>query len=170
MIAPSHLLSYSPSTISLNHAWRNTLVHLLIVSAFSDNSTQSLIDAVNADITHNKVAALRGLSLRTGAYFNEADVNEVDWQESFWGSNYGRLRRVKKRYDGEGMCGVRSRRKGSGTCVGWKEGWQRGRGGGGERMSCSWIVETGRGSCMFILTKNLYLICCPETDTCQRSC
>jgi hypothetical protein len=61
---------------SIIQPWRNTLVHLLIVSAFSDNSTQSFIDAV---YTHNKVAALRVLSPRTGAYFNEADVNEVDW-------------------------------------------------------------------------------------------
>jgi hypothetical protein len=134
MIAPSHRPSYFPSTISLNPAWRNTLAHLLIVSAFSDNSPPSLIDAVYADMTHNKVAALRELSPRTGAYFNEADVNEVNWQESFWGSNYGRLRRTKKRYDGEGVLWCRG-------CVGSEE-WEE-----GERDLCrvKGGMATGKG-------------------------
>jgi FAD/FMN-containing dehydrogenase len=30
---------------------------------------------------------------------NEADYFEPDWQASFWGANYPRLREIKQRYD-----------------------------------------------------------------------
>jgi hypothetical protein len=99
MIAHPHQPTYSPSNISLNPAWRTTLVHMLIVSSFPDSSPQALVDAVYADITHNKTATLRDLSPDTGAYFNEADLHEVNWQQSFWGANYAKLRRIKHKYD-----------------------------------------------------------------------
>jgi hypothetical protein len=116
MIATTHQATYSISTISLNPAWRSSLVHLLVVSSFPDGSSQSLTTAVYSDMTHNKIAALCGLSPGTGAYFNEADINEVDWQESFWGGNYGKLREMKERVDGEGVLWCRG-------CVG-SEKWE----------------------------------------------
>jgi hypothetical protein len=99
MIASPHESTYYPSTLSINPAWRNTLVHLIVTSSFPDSSPQSLVDAVYSDITHNKTAALRKLSPNTGAYFNEADSYEVDWQKSFFGANYEKLRKVKEKYD-----------------------------------------------------------------------
>jgi hypothetical protein len=116
MIAPPHSASHAPSTISATPAWRSTLVHLLIVSSFPDNSPPSLIDSIYSDITHNKTAALRKLSPGTGAYFNEADKNEVGWQQSFWGEAYERLRKVKRRVDPGGVMWCR-------RCVGSEE-WE----------------------------------------------
>jgi hypothetical protein len=87
----------------MNPAWRDTLTHLIVVSSFPDGSSQSLIDAVYRDITYNKTAALRKLSPDTGAYFNEADSYEVDWQKSFFGENYEKLRRLKENYDPENV-------------------------------------------------------------------
>lgn len=98
MIASRNVPSYSPSTISLNLSWRNTLVHLVVAASILDGSSQSLTEAVYADIT-NKTAALRRLAPDTGAYFNEANPNEIDWQESFWGGNYEKLKEVKEKYD-----------------------------------------------------------------------
>jgi FAD/FMN-containing dehydrogenase len=34
-----------------------------------------------------------------GAYPNEADYFEPDWQQSFWGNNYPKLLEIKRRYD-----------------------------------------------------------------------
>jgi hypothetical protein len=99
MIASPSSPTYFPTTISMNPAWRDTLVHLIVVSSFSDSSPQSVVDAVYRDITYTKTAALRKLSPDTGAYFNEADSYEVDWQTSFFGENYEELRRVKEKYD-----------------------------------------------------------------------
>lgn len=38
-----------------------------------------------------------------GAYVNEADYFEKDWQRVFWGDNYGRLLKIKKQYDPDGL-------------------------------------------------------------------
>jgi hypothetical protein len=34
-----------------------------------------------------------------GAYVSESDYFQRDWQQAFWGSNYGRLAAAKKKYD-----------------------------------------------------------------------
>ena len=46
-----------------------------------------------------KVKNLKELEPDMGAYGNEADFREDDWQRSFWGKNYDRLLRVKKKRD-----------------------------------------------------------------------
>jgi FAD/FMN-containing dehydrogenase len=47
--------------------------------------------------------ALRVAAPETGAYVNECDYFQSDWQRAFWGANYPRLRRVKHRYDPDGL-------------------------------------------------------------------
>ena len=42
---------------------------------------------------------MRELTPRSGAYINEALPFEKDWQHTFWGSNYERLLRIKRRVD-----------------------------------------------------------------------
>ena len=39
----------------------------------------------------------------SGAYWNEADFDEKDWQVSHWGEHYPRLLRIKKAYDPDGL-------------------------------------------------------------------
>ena len=39
----------------------------------------------------------------TGAYVNECDYFQPDWQKAFWGPNYPRLARIKRRYDPDGL-------------------------------------------------------------------
>ena len=39
----------------------------------------------------------------SGGYTNEADFHDPDWQRSFWGSNYARLRDIKGEYDPHGL-------------------------------------------------------------------
>jgi hypothetical protein len=43
--------------------------------------------------------ALRVAALDSGAYVNECDYFLDDWQRAFWGTNYPRLDRIKRRYD-----------------------------------------------------------------------
>jgi FAD/FMN-containing dehydrogenase len=38
-----------------------------------------------------------------GSYVSETDYFEENWQESFWGANYEKLRAVKKTYDPDGL-------------------------------------------------------------------
>lgn len=83
----------------MNPAWYKTLVHLVVVESWPDGMPQHLVDAVYEDITHVKTEALRRFSPRTGAYFNEADSYEPEWQEAFFGKHYKKLKAVKEKYD-----------------------------------------------------------------------
>ncbi len=47
--------------------------------------------------------ALRAAAPDTGAYVNECDYFQSDWQQRLWGSNYPRLREIKRRYDPDGL-------------------------------------------------------------------
>lgn len=99
MIASPKEPSYYPNVISMTPAWRNTLVHFIVVEGWPDGIAQPLIDSVYRDITEKKVQPLRNLSPETGAYFNEPDSYEPQWQHAFFGDNYAKLKAVKQRYD-----------------------------------------------------------------------
>jgi FAD/FMN-containing dehydrogenase len=47
--------------------------------------------------------ALYGIVPDAGSYVSESNYFLKHWQRAFWGSHYGRLRAVKKRYDPEGL-------------------------------------------------------------------
>jgi hypothetical protein len=99
MIASPNAPSYYPDVSSTLPAWRNTLTHFIVVESWSDGMSREAIDVVYRDITYNKTDPLRQLSPETGAYFNEPDSFEPRWQEAFFGENYGRLRKIKEKYD-----------------------------------------------------------------------
>jgi FAD/FMN-containing dehydrogenase len=47
--------------------------------------------------------ALRVCAPDAGAYVNECDYFQPDWQRAFWGPNYPRLATIKRRYDPDGL-------------------------------------------------------------------
>ena len=49
------------------------------------------------------IGELRKLVPEPGSYLAESDYFEPDWQRSFWGANYARLRAAKQRFDPEGL-------------------------------------------------------------------
>jgi len=49
------------------------------------------------------MAPLKGLDAQPASYVSETDYFESDWQTAFWGGNYARLLRVKRRYDPDGL-------------------------------------------------------------------
>jgi FAD/FMN-containing dehydrogenase len=49
------------------------------------------------------MTALRAAAPDTGAYVNECDYFQPDWQCAFWGPHYARLLRIKRRYDPTGL-------------------------------------------------------------------
>lgn len=49
------------------------------------------------------MGALRAAAPAAGAYVNECDFFQPDWQRAFWGGNYQRLARIKRHYDPGGL-------------------------------------------------------------------
>ncbi|KAI1213860.1 FAD binding domain protein [Annulohypoxylon truncatum] len=87
-----------PSPNSVHPAWRNSLF-LAFISTMYDrhNMTANLIE--HQKVTNVLVAALDKLTLSGAAYMNEADFNEPNWQQVFYGENYAKLLAIKRKYD-----------------------------------------------------------------------
>jgi FAD/FMN-containing dehydrogenase len=64
----------------------------------SDLTARNRATRVQAAMT-----ALRAAAPGTGAYLNECDYFQEDWQHAFWGPNYQRLAAIKSRYDPNGL-------------------------------------------------------------------
>jgi FAD/FMN-containing dehydrogenase len=59
--------------------------------------------ATRRDRVQAAIAALRAAAPDAGAYVNECDYFQPDWRRAFWGANYARLERVKRRVDPTGL-------------------------------------------------------------------
>jgi FAD/FMN-containing dehydrogenase len=49
------------------------------------------------------MAPIRSLVPNAGAYVSEADYFQDRWQRAYWGDNYARLQRIKRRYDPQNL-------------------------------------------------------------------
>jgi hypothetical protein len=80
-------------------AWRDAIVSVLAFAPW--NYTGSLMEnhAAQDYLVDVTVPALKEFSPDGGAYLNEANSEQKDWQYSFYGSNYARLKSIKKEYD-----------------------------------------------------------------------
>ena len=83
---------------------------MMIVRGWAPGTPKSRQRDIQEEVTRVQVPLLKGLVLDgevMGAYLNEADGAEPEFQEAFWGSNYGRLLEVKRRWDPKGVFIVR---------------------------------------------------------------
>ncbi|CAE6379738.1 unnamed protein product [Rhizoctonia solani] len=100
------------SDVSVTPAWRGAIWHVILAGSWNYNSTAKQQAAVYSTISA-AADKLRAITPKSGAYQNEADVSEPDHENSFWGSNYGRLVSIKKKYDPNGLLDCWQ-------CVNWK--------------------------------------------------
>ncbi|KAA8642713.1 FAD-dependent oxidoreductase [Aspergillus tanneri] len=84
-----------------NPAWQEATMSAVIGLPF--NYTNRQVDLDNQKlITSSLIPVLEALTPRgeiSGAYLNEADFNQPDWQSAFYGANYDRLQEIKDKYD-----------------------------------------------------------------------
>jgi hypothetical protein len=66
------------------------------------DASKSQIEDAFASIT-SRLEPLRKITPGSGAYMNEADARSPTWKEDFFGSNYGRLLEIKRKYDPNGL-------------------------------------------------------------------
>lgn len=112
-VAPSRNLPtvQFPGNSSVNPAFRDALVHGDVfdyegfggpgAGALSNNTANTAAGRQKAARARFEAAMdlLRAATPGSGAYVNEADPDEPNWQQSFWGAEYNRLLAVKRARD-----------------------------------------------------------------------
>ncbi|KAL1918879.1 uncharacterized protein VTP21DRAFT_2901 [Calcarisporiella thermophila] len=102
------------SETSVNPAWRKTLVHMEFTTTWANNATQEEISR-RAEAVTRTTQLLKDITPGSGVYINEADPNDPEWQQSYFGANYPRLKAIKRTIDPQGLFRCRK-------CVG-SEDW-----------------------------------------------
>ncbi|THU80375.1 FAD-binding domain-containing protein [Dendrothele bispora CBS 962.96] len=80
-------------------AWRSAEKLFITLVPWNDTATHEQMLAARSLVTNVIDPPLHQLAPNSGTYLNEADSNEPDWQNSFYGENYGRLLSIKDKYD-----------------------------------------------------------------------
>ncbi|KAL2847776.1 hypothetical protein BJY01DRAFT_234168 [Aspergillus pseudoustus] len=79
-------------------AWRDALIHTTLTTPWEWNAPASMLEW-QRKMTEEYVPRLEKLAPNSGAYLNEADFRQPDFQRAFYGDNYGKLRAIKAKYD-----------------------------------------------------------------------
>ncbi|KAG9125653.1 hypothetical protein FRC07_006741 [Ceratobasidium sp. 392] len=97
---------------SVTPAWRGAVWHVVSTAEWGWDATADV--AKKGYLTaYGAMQPLRTITPGGGAYLNEADVYEPQWNASFWGAgNYGGLLGAKQKYDPKGLLNCYH-------CVGW---------------------------------------------------
>ncbi|KAF2973231.1 hypothetical protein GQX73_g388 [Xylaria multiplex] len=80
-------------------AWRDTAINVILSTAWPEGADLGDMQDLAKTMTQTCVPALAKLAPDSGAYLNEADPNQPNWQRSFYGVNYDRLLAIKNKYD-----------------------------------------------------------------------
>ncbi|KAJ6024875.1 FAD binding domain protein [Penicillium herquei] len=83
---------------AVNPAWRTAIAHTLMSTAWEYDEPKKMQQ--KRDLMTNKlVPAVSRLGPNSGAYLNECDFQQPNWQYAFYGKNYQTLRSIKQKYD-----------------------------------------------------------------------
>ncbi|KAJ3531215.1 hypothetical protein NM208_g8974 [Fusarium decemcellulare] len=86
-------------TQSVLPAWNKALVHATLTTPWSFTAPWSdMLDLQNL-MTDKIMPEIEAVTPGSGAYMNEADFRQPDFQNQFFGSNYNRLLSIKKKWD-----------------------------------------------------------------------
>lgn len=92
-------LAQSENVNSVNPAFRAEGSQLIIVTGIGTGATPEEIKLAGENLTYAIMGPLKDATPGGGAYNNEADVGERNWQHAFWGDHYPRLLEIKKKWD-----------------------------------------------------------------------
>ncbi|KAK3317592.1 hypothetical protein B0T19DRAFT_435238 [Cercophora scortea] len=100
---PTEKVAGMPGTDSaVNPAWRKAILHSSLMELQPVGLTAQEADAVDAK-AKKYLDPWRALTPGAGAYINEGDPAEPNWQQSFYGDHYPRLLRIKREVDPYGV-------------------------------------------------------------------
>ncbi len=94
---------YPGRTTGISPIWRNSIMHSTIFPpALGGSSSVQAVKSTQARL-QTFMDKIRAVTPTGGSYINEADVEEPNWQQAFFGSNYPQLLQIKKMRDPWGL-------------------------------------------------------------------
>jgi hypothetical protein len=93
----------SQQTTSVHPAWRKAIVHATLTLPWNFTAPWSEAFAVQEKMTKEIIPLVEAATPGSGSYVNEADFRQPNFQDTFWGSNYGKLLSIKKKWDPSGL-------------------------------------------------------------------
>ncbi|PGH21538.1 hypothetical protein AJ80_03206 [Polytolypa hystricis UAMH7299] len=84
---------------AIHPTWRQASTFTISSLAVPFDASKALKDELQDYLTNVGDAALRDASPNGAAYVNEGNLEEPNWQEAYWGSNYPRLLELKEKWD-----------------------------------------------------------------------
>ncbi|KAL1792211.1 hypothetical protein ACET3X_009962 [Alternaria dauci] len=88
---------------AIHPAWRNASSFVITNVLMTGNESWEVKKERESFNTNVVGKALRDVSPGGASYVNEGDLNEPNWQEAYWGTNYPRLLKIRQKYDPEGV-------------------------------------------------------------------
>ncbi|KPM37671.1 hypothetical protein AK830_g8885 [Neonectria ditissima] len=101
---------------AVHPAWRKAYIHALTWLGWEYPPFDKVAALKTRKILNDRFEALRELTPGGGSYMNEGFPFEEDWQQTFWGENYERLLKIKRKVDPKDVLWCT-------PCVG-SEGWE----------------------------------------------
>jgi FAD/FMN-containing dehydrogenase len=99
----SHALVGNSPPNAVLPAWRDAIMSLVVIGNWNFSAPREEMVERQNELTNSIIPQLEAVTPGSGAYLNEADFQQLNWQEDFYGSNYERLRKVKKKYDPDNL-------------------------------------------------------------------
>lgn len=84
---------------AINAVWRNAIYHIITVAQSDPKASTNSILNTRSAFTNGTMQKWRDITPSSGAYMNEADRLEPNWQNSFWGDSYQKLLQTKQEMD-----------------------------------------------------------------------
>ncbi|SPJ76039.1 probable isoamyl alcohol oxidase [Fusarium torulosum] len=81
--------------------WRDSIVQVSLTLPWDNEAPWEEMLAAQRRITDEIQPVIEAATPGGGAYINEADFQQLNWQDNFYGANYDKLLKIKKKYDPE---------------------------------------------------------------------
>ncbi|KAJ7158092.1 FAD-binding domain-containing protein [Mycena filopes] len=109
LVAGGQVAANAHISSAVNPAWRTAKTHVILINEWPDSAPPAQITAVRHSFRDAQLPIFAQMAgPNAGAYSNEADVFEKDFQTTFFGPNYAKLSAIKRRYDPEDLFIVRT--------------------------------------------------------------
>ena len=98
-VMPSEEVAGYPGNSGINPAFRNALMHADVFDSFGGPRATTQQRIASHDRLNQYMNVIREATPGGGSYLNECDIQEPNWQQSFFGNKYNRLSQIKRERD-----------------------------------------------------------------------